>query len=450
VEPATAVQWIAGLDLMGMRFGLERMNALMAALGQPCRGLPAVHVVGTNGKTSVTRMTAAFLTASGWRTGAYISPHVIDWSERIALDGAAIPPDAFAAAATRVRAVVPMVEDGAITQFEALTALGLDALAHAGVEAVVLEAGLGGRLDATNVIDAPVVALSSVDLDHTEILGHSVREIAGEKLGVAPEGFAGLVVGEQAPGVLPDIRAVVTERGMSGWWLGQEITWQDGNGPVMTIRTPNGALRIEADMPARWQRANLALAVGAAERVLGRGLDEAAIAEGLSRLSNPGRLQVVPGSPVIVLDGAHNPAGARALAEALPQVLGDVRPVAVIGMMADKDAEGIVDALAPVIRCAHVTRASSGRAIRPEPIARLFARHGVPADVIAGPARALECARADAGPMGAVLVAGSLHLLSDLAPIVTGHGPSGGGTLAAAPAPGCAPATVWRLDDFRK
>ena len=450
MDPAAAVQWIARLDRMGMKFGLERMNALMSALGHPCHGLPCIHVVGTNGKTSVTRMAASFLTASGYRTGAYVSPHVVDWAERITLDGVDIPPEAFAAAATRVYDAAPEVPGGAITQFEALTALALDAFARAGARAVVVEAGLGGRLDATNVIHAPVVALSSVDLDHTELLGDTVHAIAGEKLGVASAGFAGLVVGDQSPASLPHVRAAVAERGMSGWWVGQEITWEDGNGHPMTIRTPNGALRIDADMPARWQRANLALAVGAAERILGHGLGEDAVEEGLARVSNPGRLQVIPGAPIVVLDGAHNPAGARALAEALPRVLGDVRPVAVIGMMADKDAEGIVDALAPVIRCAHVTRASSGRAIRPEPIAQMFARRGVDADVVAGPARALERARADAGPSGAVLVAGSLHLLSDLAPIVTGDSPSGGGTLAAAPAPGNVTATVWRLDDFRK
>ncbi|MFM9018837.1 MAG: bifunctional folylpolyglutamate synthase/dihydrofolate synthase, partial [Actinomycetota bacterium] len=167
MDPAAAERWIADLDLMGMRFGLERMNALMQALGQPCRGIPAVHVVGTNGKTSVTRMTAAFLTEAGLRTGAYTSPHVLGWRERVQLDGVVMPPDAFAAAATRVHDAVPGVPEGAITQFEAITAVAFCALAAAGAEAMVVEAGLGGRLDATNVIDAPVVALSAVDLDHT-------------------------------------------------------------------------------------------------------------------------------------------------------------------------------------------------------------------------------------------------------------------------------------------
>ena len=446
MDPAAAERWIAGLDLMGMRFGLERMQALMQALGSPCTDIPTVHVVGTNGKTSVTRMTAALLTAAGLRTGAYTSPHVLGWRERVALDGVVMPPEAFAAAATRVHAAVPGVPEGAITQFEAMTALAFDALAAAGAQAAVVEAGLGGRLDATNVIDAPVVALSAVDLDHTELLGDDVASIAGEKLGVAPDGFTGLVVGAQHPDSLPDVRAVAAARGMSGWWMGEDFDVQAGNGLAVTIRTPNGALRVDADLPAPWQRANLALAVVAAERVLQRGLTREEVERGLAAVRNPGRLQVVHGEPTVVLDGAHNPAGARALAEAVPLVLGDVRPVAVIGMMADKDADGILDALAPVISSACVTRASSGRAILPEPIARMLRERGVDAEVVPGPARALDAARAEAGPGGAVLVAGSLHLLSDLAPVVMGES----GTLAAASGPEEGLATVWRLDDFRK
>ena len=154
-------------------------------------------------------------------------------------------------------------------------------------------------------------------------------------------------------------------RGMSGWRVGQENAVEAGNRDAMTIRTPSGALRVDADMPARWQRANLALAVGAAERTLGRGVDLPALMRALGAIENPGRLQVVPGAPIVVLDGAHNPAGARALADALPLLLGDVRPIAVMGMMADKDAPGILDPLAPLLDRVCVTRASTGRASGP-------------------------------------------------------------------------------------
>ena len=418
-----AEDWIEGLDLFGMRFGLERMQALMEALGHPVRGIPAVHVVGTNGKSSVTRMTAAILTAHGLRTGAYVSPHVLGWHERIALDGVPISPGAFAHAADRVQAAVPVVPEGQITQFEALTAVALDAFGTAGAQAIVVEAGLGGRLDATNVLDADVVVLTGVDLDHTELLGETLAEIAGEKLAVAREGLEGVMIGALSPEAWAAVAPIVSERSLTGWRVGQEIVVESGNRLPVSISTPNGSTGpLDVPVHADWQRGNLALAVGAAERVLGGPVDRALVERAISDMQNPGRLQVIAGAPVIVMDGAHNPAGARALAQSLPEILGDAKPVAVIGMMADKDCAGICDALAPAISAARVTRASSGRAIRPEFIARMLEMRGVPVEIVPGPARALERACADAGPDGAVLVAGSLHLLSDLATLAAASG----------------------------
>ncbi len=442
---APAEQWIEGLDRLGMRFGLERMHALMDILGHPVRGIPAVHVVGTNGKSSVTRMTAAILTAHGVRTGAYLSPHVTGWRERIALDGADITPGAFMQAADRVRAAVPGVPERAITQFEAITALGLDAFGAAGAEMIVVEAGLGGRLDATNVIDADVVALTSVDLDHTELLGTTLHEIVAEKLAVARDDFDGLVIGALTVEAWAAVAPVMAERRMTGWRVGQEIVIKSGNRLPMAISTPNGVVHdLDVSVHGDWQRGNLALAVAVAERALGGPVDRDRVERAMRQLTNPGRLQVIPGSPVIVMDGAHNPAAARALAAALPEVIGDARPVAVIGMMADKDAAGICDALAPVISAARVTRASSGRAIRPEFIARMLELRGVPVEVVPGPARALERACADAGPEGAVLVAGSLHLLSDLAALMgASGGQTTGGTLAAASGQGERAKEIW-------
>ncbi len=445
MAPAPAEQWIEGLDRLGMRFGLERMHALMDILGYPVRGIPAVHVVGTNGKSSVTRMTAAILTAHGVRTGAYLSPHVTGWRERIALDGADITPGAFMQAADRVRAAVPGVPERAITQFEAITALGLDAFGAAGAEMIVVEAGLGGRLDATNVIDADVVALTSVDLDHTELLGTTLHEIAAEKLAVARDDFDGLVIGALTVEAWAAAAPVMAERRMTGWRVGQEIVIKSGNRLPMAISTPNGVVHdLDVSVHGDWQRGNLALAVAVAERALGGPVDRDRVERAMRQLTNPGRLQVIPGSPVIVMDGAHNPAAARALAASLPEILGDARPVAVIGMMADKDAAGICDALAPVISAARVTRASSGRAIRPEFIARMLELRGVPVEVVPGPARALERACADAGPEGAVLVAGSLHLLLDLAALMgASGGQTTGGTLAAASGQGERAKEIW-------
>ena len=419
----TAEDWIEGLDLFGMRFGLERMQALMRGLGQPVQGVPAVHVVGTNGKSSVTRMTAAILAAHGLRTGAYVSPHVMGWRERIALNGQHITPGAFARAVARVQAVVPQVPEGQVTQFEALTAVAFDAFGAAGAECIVVEAGLGGRLDATNVIDADVVALTGVDLDHTDLLGETLGDIAAEKLAVARDGHDAVLIGALSPDAWAAVQPLVAERGLAGWRVGQEIVVESGNRLPVSISTPNGSTGpLDVPVHGDWQRGNLALAVGVAEHVLGGPVDRERVERAIREMHNPGRLQVIAGSPVIVMDGAHNPAGAEALAQSLPEILGDARPVAVIGMMADKDCAGICDALAPVISAARVTRASSGRAIRPEFIARMLEMRGVPVEVVPGPARALERACADAGPDGAVLVAGSLHLLADLATLAAASG----------------------------
>ncbi len=200
-----AEDWLASLDPIGWRFGLERINALLAALGDPQLQFESIHVVGTNGKSSVTQMTSALLEASGRATGAYLSPHSERWAERVRIGGAEIDADAFERAVGAVADVVPEVEvgfqeDERVTQFEAATAAAFVALSNAGVEVGVIEAGLGGRLDATNVLDSRVTVLTSIGLDHTQWLGETEHEIAGEKLAVLSPGTA-LVLGDVSPEV---------------------------------------------------------------------------------------------------------------------------------------------------------------------------------------------------------------------------------------------------------
>jgi dihydrofolate synthase/folylpolyglutamate synthase len=203
VTGAEARAWVAGLEILGMRFGLERIRALLAALGDPQHAAPAVHVVGTNGKSSTTRLAAAALASTGRRVGAYLSPHILDWTERVQLDGAPVDDAAFAAAAGDVREAaeaLPLEEGDTVTQFEALTAIAFRAFAAAGVDATAVEAGLGGRWDATNVLgDDAAVVLTNVTLEHTEFLGDTEAAIAGEKLAVCADGSDRLVVGPLTP-----------------------------------------------------------------------------------------------------------------------------------------------------------------------------------------------------------------------------------------------------------
>jgi len=335
------------------------MRALLADLGDPQRDFRAIHVVGTNGKTSTTRMTAALLHAQGLRVGAYTSPHVRGWSERIQVDGSdADLDDALA----RVRP-----HAAGATQFEVLTAAAFAEFAAGNVDVAVVEAGLGGRHDATNVLDARIVVLTNVSLEHTEVLGDTREAIAAEKLAVISPG-ATVILGE------PE------------WEAAARVA---------------GAGRVEV-----MSASNLALAVAAAEAFLGRPVDPAAA----YRVRVPGRLEHRSEQPLEIWDGAHNLAGIGYLLPRLP----DRRYTIVASILADKQAEEMLRALTPLGDTLIATGSPSPRAIQAEDLARLAVSHFARVEAMPDPKTALELARSIAGPDGAVLVTGSLYLLSAL------------------------------------
>jgi dihydrofolate synthase / folylpolyglutamate synthase len=335
------------------------MRRLLDDVGEPQRAYPAIHVVGTNGKTSTTLLTAELLRGAGLRTGAYISPHVRAWSERIQVDAA----DAdLERALARVR---PHAEGA--TQFEVLTAAALAEFAARKVDVAVVEAGLGGRLDATNVLEAPVVVLTNVAREHTEVLGETREEIAAEKLAVVREG-ATVILGD------PE--------------------WQE-------LARAYGAALVE--LPGS---SNLALAVAAAEAYLGRTVEPHA-ADGL-RI--PGRLERRGEEPLEIWDGAHNLAGLGYLLPRLP----DRRYTIVASILADKPAEAMLRALTAVGDAFVATRSSNARALPADELAGLAKPHFSSVEAVSEPAEALARARGLAGRDGGVLVTGSLYLLADL------------------------------------
>jgi dihydrofolate synthase / folylpolyglutamate synthase len=312
------------------------MHTLCTLLGMPQHRFASIHVVGTNGKSSVTRMAAALLEAHGIAAGACVSPHISRWSERVLIHGEEIGERDFAAAVRRTAETAETVnrklEDGeTVTQFEVATAAAFVALAAAQAEVAVVEAGLGGRLDATNTIPSRVTVLTSVGLDHTEWLGESELEIAAEKLAVLRDATT-LVVGRVSPEVLALAERTAAERGA-------EL--------VRAAEDPGDELRLGA--AGAFQRRNFALAVAAVEAYLGRPLDPAPAAEVGAALIVPGRLELLADEPPVFIDAAHNPDGALALAEALPEVAGGRPVVALLAVLADKDAQGIVAALAPAL-----------------------------------------------------------------------------------------------------
>jgi dihydrofolate synthase / folylpolyglutamate synthase len=397
-----AEEYLLGLELFGMRFGLDRMHKLMTVLGLPQRRFGSIHVVGSNGKSSTVRFCAALLERHGLRTGSYTSPHLSSFRERVEVGERPVSEAAFAAAVGRAAHAAELVNrtqapDDQVTQFEALTASAYHELAHSGVEVAVVEAGLGGRFDATNVIPSKVQVLTSVGLEHTRWLGPTLTDIAEEKLAVVRERGT-LVTGELEPESRLVAERIATER----------------HARLVTVADDEPGPDLRA--PGRFQRQNFALAAHAAEAFLGRPLDERAVRRAAAETRVPGRLDVVAEHPLVVHDGAHNPAGARALAESLAEVLGERRPrVAVVGVLEDKDAAGMLEALLSHFDRAVFTRSHNPRSLSPATLATLAEKlDGPPGETVAEPADALERAVALAGPGGAVLATGSIYLIADL------------------------------------
>jgi dihydrofolate synthase / folylpolyglutamate synthase len=384
---------LLSLELFGMRFGLERMRRLLTVLGSPQERFAAIHVVGTNGKSSTVRMCAALLEAHGVRTGAFLSPHLTTFAERIRIGDADLDGDAFAAAVQRAAAAAAKVdrtleEDDRVTQFELVTAAAFAELARERVDVAVVEAGLGGRHDATNVLGAPVVVLTNVGLEHTRWLGPTTEDIAREKLAVVRPDSA-LVVGP----LEPEVRALAV-----------------ATGARIVEAAPLEAARA---LPG-YQATNFAVAAAAARAHLGE-LDPRVVADVAGRIKVPGRMQVVGQRPLTIYDGAHNPSGVEALAAALPDAIGARPLIAVVSILDDKDAAGMLRALLGKIAGAVFTSSRNPRALSPATLASLAEQLGGPAsEIVRDPRAAVARAQELAGPDGAVLATGSIYLVADL------------------------------------
>ena len=357
----SSVEYVESLELFGMELGLDRMRALLRELGDPQERYPAVHVVGTNGKTTTTLLTAELLGAEGLRVGSYVSPHVTGWSERIRVDGEEAD---FEAAVARVR---PAAEKLGATQFEVVTAAALAEFAHADVDVAVVEAGLGGRLDATNVLRSRVVVLTNVALEHTEHLGRTREAIAGEKLAV----------------VQPDATVVLGEP-----------EWEDAAREAGARDVVVGG------------RANAALAVAAAEAFVGRPVDGATARD----FAVAGRLERRGESPLEIWDGAHNLAAVGYLLPRLPER--GRTWVLVLSILADKDVDEMLAAFSAVGTRLVATASPHPRALPPDELARRAEAYFETVEQVADPVDAIARGRELAGSDGALLVSGSLYLLA--------------------------------------
>lgn len=410
-EPATTdLDWLFAHQRFGIHPGLGRVRALLALLGDPQQAYRVVLVGGTNGKGSTAATLAAILHAAGERVGLFTSPHLTHFAERFRVAGGDLPTQTVAEALARVR---PHAEAVEASFFEIVTALGCLLFAEAGVTLAVMEVGLGGRLDATNALDPALSVITNVALDHTEILGDTLAAIATEKAGILRAGRPAVT------DVAAGLRPILEEEGADLWALGdiqvQSLGWE---GSAVVLPLPHGQnLSFCTPLLGAHGARNAALAALAAFRL---GVNESAIRQGTETVQWPGRMEVIPtvAGGRVLLDGAHNPAGAGALAAALRDLLpqlGLKRVPFIFGAAADKDLGGVAAALRPHMSRVILTRAVlSTRAANPAALAPLF--EGISVHITDSPAEALALLNSLQEPLA--VVCGSLYLIGEVRPLL--------------------------------
>ncbi|OEJ96285.1 bifunctional tetrahydrofolate synthase/dihydrofolate synthase [Streptomyces thermolilacinus] len=361
---------------------VQRIAALMDVLGEPQRAYPSIHITGTNGKTSTARMIEALLGAFDLRTGRYTSPHVQTITERISLDGAPIDAERFVETYRDIQPYVEMVDGSQeyrLSFFEVLTGMAYAAFADAPVDVAVVEVGMGGTWDATNVIDASVAVVTPISLDHTDRLGTTTAEIAGEKAGIIKQD-ATVILAQQpvdAAQVLlkksVEADATVAREGMEFGVVSREVAV---GGQLLTLRGLGGEYEgVFLPLYGAHQAHNAAVALAAVEAFFGIGaqharpLDLDTVRRAFASVASPGRLEVVRRSPTVVLDAAHNPAGAQAAAEGVREAFGFSRLIGVVGASGDKDVRGLLEAFEPIFAEVVVTANSTPRAMDPDALA---------------------------------------------------------------------------------
>jgi len=364
---------------------LDRIAAVMELLGDPQKAFPVIHVTGTNGKTSTTRMIERLLREAGLSTGRFTSPHLHDIRERIALNGKPIPPEKFIAAYEDVLPYIEMVDTKSVdeggprmTYFEVVVAVAYAAFADAPVDVAVVEVGMGGSWDATNVADGTVAVVTPIALDHERFLGSSVEDIATEKAGIIKEG-ALAVIGVQEPEVTEILLERAAEVGakpaVEGSAFGVLARDLAVGGQQVSIRGLSGDYNdLFLPLHGAHQGHNAAIALAAVEAFIGGGeqpLDIDVVRAGFAEVTSPGRLEIVRRSPTVLVDAAHNPAGAEALRAALEDSFNFARIIGVIAVLADKDATQMLEILEPVLDEVVVTRTTSPRAMSPRALGDL-------------------------------------------------------------------------------
>ena len=415
-----------------VKFDLSRMEALLERLDDPHLAVPAVHVAGTKGKGSTTAMISSVLTQQGYKTGTFISPHLHTFRERISVDGEPVSEEEFASLVGRVWPFVCEVSEdgryGGVTLFETLTAMAFVHFREIGADFQVLEVGLGGRLDSTNLVQPEACAITSISLDHTAILGDSVGMIAREKAGIVKTGVP-VVSAPQHPAAMEEIQQVCGEKDAPLWEVGRDISFmardEDLCRQSFTVRGRLSDYGLTMPLLGFHQLENAAVSVGVLECLMERGweIGTDAVRRGFEDVKWPCRLEVLERDPPLLCDGAHNPDSMTRLAEFLQGVFGEKRPVVIFGASRDKNLGQMMDALAPLKPVVVVTRSRHPRAASLAEMVRGFSMLGLEVHQSMDTWQAAQKARSLVSENGYVMATGSLFLAAEVREVVLGIEP---------------------------
>jgi dihydrofolate synthase/folylpolyglutamate synthase len=398
---------------------LDRMRQLVRLLGDPQDAFPAIHLTGTNGKGSTAAMATALLGAQGLTVGTYTSPNLSRVNERLSRNGEPIDDEAFLEVLQTLARVEPMMEDPP-TRFELLTAAALLWFGDEAVDVAVIEVGLGGQWDSTNVVDGEVAVITNVSFDHTEVLGPTLEDIASDKAGIFKSGSR-VVIGETDPTLVALLRDRAVRAGAVEVWVRGEAFGCTANrvavgGRLIDVRTPGGAYgEVLVPLHGAHQGDNAACALAAVEAFFGAPLHEQVVEDAFAQVRVPGRLEVVHRHPLVVVDGAHNVAGMLTLARSLVEEFNaDGEAVAVVGLLSGRDPSAMLDALLTAgIRSVVTCVPNSPRAMPATVVAEAAAALGMEVTVGASPSEAVREAVERAGPDGRVVVCGSLYVVAE-------------------------------------
>lgn len=406
------MRYLYSLQKFGIKFGLSKTSNLLAAFGNPHKGQKYIHIAGTNGKGSVAALLASIYKAAGFKVGFYSSPHLVRFTERFTINDREMPAERAVNLIARLRkAVVPQEPP---TYFEATTAMALLYFAEENTDLAIMEVGMGGRLDATNVITPLVSVITNISLEHREFLGRHLQDIANEKAGIIKDGID-VVAGVRQPAVIDLIRARCNAKKAPFWRLGKDFRCRASGSEINYYGIGQNYRQLRLGLQGKFQRRNGALALAVGERLGDKGLpvSEEHIREGLQSVLWPGRMHVVGKDPTIILDGGHNPGAIKALAEAVGSEFEYRRLILVIGIMQDKQLGPMLKAIVAQADYVIYTRPEYYRAAAPEVLQAAAAPMGRPGEVVRRLSEALQRARQLAAGEDLILVCGSLFTVGE-------------------------------------